>query len=68
MKIDDDITYGPAIPTNISFVTTKPIKKKRKISPYVKELREFCSTHTISVDIDSITKEPIVYIENKQNN
>lgn len=68
MKIDDDISYGPAIPTNIPFVTTKSLKRKRKMSPYVKGLREFCSTYTISVDIDSITKEPIVYIENKQNN
>lgn len=65
MKIDGDISYAPAIPTNILFVTTKSLKRKKKISPYVKGLREFCSTHTISVDIDSITKEPIVYIENK---
>lgn len=65
MKIDDDILYGPSIPTSIPFVTTKSLKRKRKMSPYVKGLREFCSTHTVSVDIDSVTKESIVYIENK---
>jgi hypothetical protein len=51
-----------AVRTNDVFETRKPLKTRRDATPDQKRTRRFAETHTISVDIDRLSGEPVIHV------
>lgn len=46
-----------AVPTDRVFSTSKPIKRKTKISAQSRSIREFCASHTVRFERNASTGE-----------
>ena len=51
-----------AVRTNDVFETRKPLKTRRDVTPDQKRTRRFAETHTIAVDIDQHSGEPVIHV------